>query len=154
MMKKITLFSLLTSCLLLAACADKAEFTPSMGGTSASSVDVVINEVVPSPEPPEEEDELICTYDFYFDYSHQEEPILSMTAPMLKPLTSCPEAVNSEAKIIALGANLGYEVDPLFPKFIGFSYYSLCLDEDGLWDFTKDYKQQSVISLYAIWVSE
>lgn len=112
----------------------------------------------------DDDDVLLCTYQIYFSYSHttkynpetkkdEESPILSFTAPMLSPLGAIPEEINTEEKVLAKGAELGYAVDPAFPTFLGFSFNGLCLDESGLWDFTKDYKQLAVVTLYGIWVS-
>lgn len=158
MKKKLLL--LLASIFLLAGCQSLERYYPSHGGR-----------YVPEPteeekKPEEEEDEdLQCTYNFYFSYSattkynpftnkDEDSPILSFKHSMLKPLGSKPTEVDSEEKVKALGAKLGFEVDPAFPKFLGFSFNGVCLDEEGLWKFDTDYKQLAVVTLYGIWVSE
>ena len=120
--------------------------------------------------PDEGDEELMCTYNIYFSYSHttkynsttkkdEDCPILSFEAPMLKPLGQVPEAIAGtngavdEAKVRALGTTLGFTVDPAFPNFLGFSFHGLCLDSSDIWDFTKDYKQLAVVTLYGIWYS-
>ena len=116
-----------------------------------------------------EDEKLMCTYNIYFSYSHttkynattkkdEDSPILSFEAPMLEPLGKIPEEIAennavSEAKVKALGAEKGFSVDPAFPSFLGFSFHGLCLDSSDIWDFTKDYKQLAVVTLYGIWYS-
>ena len=118
----------------------------------------------------EGEEELMCTYSIYFSYSHttkynadtkkdEDSPILSFEAPMLKPYGKVPDelaenGVLSETKVRALGTAQGYTVDPAFPTFKGFSFHGLCLDDSDLWDFTKDYKQLAVVTLYGVWYSD
>ena len=158
-MKKQILL-LLASMFMLAGCSHGESYYPSNGGN-----------YVPKPEDSEgggeqeeEEDIPMCTYNFFFSfsattkynpYSNKDEdaPILSFSHAMLKPLGSIPEPVNSVDKVKQLGSNLGFEVDPTFPTFIGFSFNGVCLDEEGLWNYETDYKQQAVVNLYGIWVS-
>ena len=124
----------------------------------------------PAEEEEEEEEVLMCTYRIYFSYSHttkynpvtkkdEDAALLSFAAPMLSPLGKAPEEIalasdNTKvdaSKVIALGTAAGYEVDPAFPNFLGFSAFTVCLSTDQIWDFTKDYKQQAVVSLYGVW---
>ena len=138
------------------------------------SATFAVTVIDPSDEEDDEEEEvLMCTYKIYFSYSHTtkynpdtkkdvDAALLTFTAPMLYPLGKAPEEIASatdntkvdSAKVIALGAAQGFEIDPAFPIFWGFSAYSVCLSQDQLWDFTKDYKQQAVVTLYGIWVDE
>lgn len=165
-MKKSALLLLLASVFALAGCESSSRYYPSHGGTYV--------------EPPKEEgggggeeegdDELLCTYSFYFSYNStskynpvtnkdEDAPILTFEAPMLKPLGYIPEEIASDGaiskdKVLALGTAKGFSVDPTFDKFLGFSFNGVCLDESGLWDFTTDYKQLAVVTLYGVWVSE
>lgn len=160
-MKKQILL-LLASMFMLAGCTYNESYYPSQGGN-----------YVPKPEDSEggggeqeeEEDVPMCTYNFFFSFSattkynpfsnkDEDAPILSFTHAMLKPLGAIPEAVNTTAKVEALGNSLGFEKDPTFPTFIGFSFNGVCLDESGLWNYETDYKQLAVVNLYGIWVSE
>ena len=120
----------------------------------------------------EEDEKLMCTYNIYFDYSHTTKynpttkkdeacPILSFEAPMLEPYGKVPEeiaenGVLSETKFKELAAKpeFGFTPDPTFPKFLGLSFHGLCLDSSDLWDFTKDYKQLAVVTLYGVWYSD
>lgn len=160
-MKKSKLLLLLSSILVLAGCSNLERYYPTQGGRYV-------------PEPTEEEhggggqgedEELQCTYNFYFSYSattkynpftnkDEDAPILSFKHAMLKPLGAKPTEVDSEAKVKELGEKLGFTCDPTFPKFIGFSFNGVCLDETGLWNFETDYKQLAVVTLYGVWVSE
>lgn len=91
------------------------------------------------------------TVNFYYDYSHSDEPFYSMRWYMLKPLGECPK----DAVLTASDAK-----DPLYGKFLGYSEYPTMIDEEGaeggakLWDFAEDYKQSNILNLYGIWVSE
>ena len=129
-------------------------------------------EVTPDvPEEEEEEEALMCTYNFYFSYSHstkynpstkkdEASPILSFEAKMLEPLGAVPsQLADSDGnidveKVKSYGGFYGFTPDPAFPKFMGFSFHGLCLDSSDIWDFTKDFKQQAVVSLYGIWYSD
>ena len=119
----------------------------------------------------EEEEKLMCTYNIYFDYSHttkynpvtkkdEDCPILSFEAPMLEPYGKVPEeiaenGVLSEAKFKEKAlTDYGFTPDPTFPKFLGLSFHGLCLDSSDLWDFTKDYKQLAVVTLFGVWYSD
>ncbi len=119
----------------------------------------------------EEEDKLMCTYNIYFDYSHttkynpttkkdEDCPILSFEAPMLEPYGKVPEefAENGEFSKTKFTTyahdNFGFDPDPTFPKLLGLSFHGLCLDSSDLWDFTKDYKQLAVVTLYGVWYSD
>ena len=158
-MKKNILLLLLAS-FMLAGCQGEYSYNPKHGG-----------KYVPwdeeEDEPEEEEEEFItCTYQFYFSYSHSSHydeilgrdvatPILTLKdKPMFEPLGSVPEEVNSKEKMLAIADEMGFVVDQTFEKFLGFSTNTVCLDEEGIWDFTKDTKQQAIISLYGVWVSE
>ena len=158
-MKK-NLLLLLIGCFMLAGCESEFNYTPSKGG-----------KYVPwdeSEDDPEEEQEefISCTYQFFFSYSHSSRydevlgkevstPILTLKdRAMFEPLGSVPEEVNSKEKLLLLAQDRGFSVDSTFDKFLGFSQYTVCLDEEGIWDFTKDTKQQAIINLYGIWVSE
>lgn len=104
------------------------------------------------------------TINFYFDNTQttdedgKDAPIFSIKWYLLKPLGGVPsELADSQgkldvSKIIALGAAMGFAPTEAFPTFIGFSFYSTCLDEEGLWNFETDYRQQAVTNLYGIWV--
>lgn len=158
-MKKNLLLLLLPIC-LLAGCESEFSYNPQKGGK------YVPWEEEKDPEEEAQEEKFSCVYKFYFSYSHsshydeilgrdKETPILSVTHDdMFVPLGACPEAVNSKEKLLGIAAVNGFYVDSTFDKFLGFSQYSVCLDEDGLWDFTKDTKQQAIINLYGVWVSE
>lgn len=119
----------------------------------------------------DEEEKLMCTYNIYFDYSHttkynpttkkdEDCPILTFEAPMLEPYGKVPEeiaenGVLSETKFKAKAlADYGFIPDSTFPKFLGLSFHGLCLDSSDLWDFTKDYKQLAVVTLYGVWYSD
>lgn len=158
-MKKNILLLLLAGG-LLAGCESEFIYNPTHGG-----------KYVPwdeqEDEPEEEEEEFItCTYQFYFSYSHSSHydeilgrdvvtPILTLKdKPMFEPLGAIPEEVSTKEKLLAIASKRGFHVDATFEKFIGFSQYTVCLDEEGIWDFTKDTKQQAIISLYGVWVSE
>jgi hypothetical protein len=159
-MKKNILLLLLASA-LLAGCATEFSFTPRKGGK------YVPFEEETDEESAEEEEELVtCTYNFYFSYSHTSHydevlqkdvatPLLTLRdKPMFTPLGAVPEELNTKEKMLNEAGKKGFVVDDTFDKFLGFSYYTVCLDEEGLWDFTKDTKQQAIINLYGIWVSE
>ena len=104
------------------------------------------------------------TINFYFDNTQTTDedgndcPIFSIKWYLLKPLDKAPEELSDSAgnldvsKIIALGAAKGFAPTEAFPNFIGFSFYSTCLDEENLWNFKTDYRQQAVTNLYGIWV--
>jgi len=117
--------------------------------------------------PGEDPKEFDMTVNFYLDYSHSTElqwvevensdgtksmvlkdvaaPFFSMKWYMLEPLGECPaEAVLDDSKA----------ADPLFSKFLGYSEYPTAIDEDLIWDFSKDYKQSNVLNLYGIWVAQ
>ena len=158
-MKKNILLLLLAS-LMLTGCEKEFIYHPAKGG-----------KYVPWEEAEDEEEEEVeefisCTYQFYFSYSHSSHfdeilgrdvatPILTLKdKPMFEPLGAIPSEVNSKEKMLAIAEEKGFSVDPTFDKFLGFSQYTVCLDEEGIWDFTKDTKQQAIISLYGVWVSE
>ena len=123
----------------------------------------------------EAEEKIMCTYNIYLSYSHTtkynpetkkdvDSPLLSFEAPMLEPLGKVPDEIAendavSVSKVKALAVEHGFLAnandvpDPAFPDFLGFSYHGLCLDSSDIWDFTKDYKQVAVVTLYGIWYS-
>lgn len=161
-MKKNLLLLLLAG-FLLAGCATEAGYTPSRGG-----------KYVPWEEEEDEEeavdDTVTCTYHFFFSYSHTSiydevlkkdvsHPILTLRdVPMFTPLGAMPSEIDTKDELIKAVKDEGYPESTIdtetFDKFIGFSYNTVCLDESGLWDFTKDTKQQAIINLYGIWVSQ
>ena len=158
-MKKNILLLLLASC-MLAGCETEFSFTPSHGGKY-----VPFDEQTDEEETQEEE-VITCTYNFFFSYSHTTKydyvlkkdvssPILTLRdRPMFSPLGAIPQEVATKDKMIYLAQSNGFVVDNTFDKFLGFSYNTVCLDEEGIWDFTKDTKQQAIINLYGIWVSQ
>ena len=158
-MKKNLLLLLLAG-FMLAGCESEYSYTPSHGGKY-----VPWDEEEDEPIP-EEEEIITCTYKFYFSYAHSSryDEVLGKevatpihTEPdvnMFEPLGVIPEELNTTAKIVALAEELGFAIDPTFDKFLGFSQYTVCLDEEGIWNFETDTKQQAIINLYGIWVSE
>lgn len=104
------------------------------------------------------------TINFYFDANQTtriagneqlDAPIYVAEWFMIKPLGECPEEINSEAKVLEIGKMFGFEPKQGFTHFVGFSAYSSCLgDEEHLWDFSKDFRQQAVTNLYGIWVDD
>ena len=164
-MKIKNLLLLASSIFMLAGCSAGDYFYPSKGG----------NWVAPPVKEGDDDDDNKTTYNFYFSFwtttkynefldKDEDSPILSFEFAMLKPLGKAPDEVAvdgsedpnaiDEAKVLALGAALGYTPDPYYDKFLGFSFNGGCLDESGLWDFTKDYKQMSTVTLFGIWVHE
>lgn len=150
---------------------DTSKVGAASGSVKYKGLTATFNYEVLEKEEEEEEDIIYCTYNIYFSYSHTtttgakkdvDNPLITFTAPMLSPLGKAPEAIRSTsdetkvdaAKFKALGESKGYVVDPAFPTFIGLSYHGLCLTDDDLWDFSKDFKQVAVVTLYGIWVSE
>lgn len=129
-MKKIRLLTLLLALPVLAGCSDSYLYTPRN----------------PYPGPDPEVKEFGVTINFYLDNTHSEEPLFSMEWYLLEPLGECPkEALLTDANA----------PDPLYPKFLGYSEYSSSIDEDHIWDFSKDYIQQGpIFSLYGIWASK
>ena len=158
-MKKNILLLLLGAC-MLAGCKGEFTYNPTHGGKY-----VPWDEEEDEPEQ-EEEEFITCTYQFYFSYSHSSSyneilgkdvitPILTLKdKPMFEPLGAVPSEVSTKEKMLAIAEEKGFIVDSTFEKFLGFSQYTVCLDEEGIWDFTKDTKQQAIISLYGVWVSE
>ena len=159
-MKKNLLLLLLAG-FMLVGCESEYSYTPKHGGKY-----VPWEEEEDEEAAPEEEEKFSCVYKFYFSYSHSSRydevlgkelatPIYEKThEDMFAPLKAIPEEINTEQKIKDLANDLGFTIDPTFNKFLGFSQYTVCLDEEGIWDFTKDTKQQAIINLYGIWVSE
>ena len=161
-MKKKLLLLLLAGA-FLAGCASEASYVPKNGGKYVPWEEEEDSE-------PAEDDSVTCTYYFYFSYSHTTlydevlkkdvaTPIYILRdVDMFKPLGQMPDQVNTTDKMLSLFTQKGYSLSTLdtdtFGKFIGFSYNTVCLDESGLWDFTTDIKQQAIVSLYGIWVSE
>ena len=95
---------------------------------------------------------------FYFDNTQttdeegKDAPIFTIKWYMLKPLGDCPVEINTLEKVIALGNKKGFTSKETYPTFIGWSFYSTCLDEEQLWNFETDYRQQAVTAIYGIWV--
>ena len=160
-MKKNILL-LLLACAMLVGCESEFSFTPRKGGKY-----VPFEEETDEEEQGQDDTELItCTYNFYFSYSHTSRydevlkkdvatPLLTLKdKPMFSPLGAMPEQLNTKEKMLALAAEKEFTVDDTFDKFLGFSYNTVCLDEEGLWNFATDTKQQAIINLYGIWVSE
>ena len=165
-MKKNILLLLLAG-FMLAGCETEFNFVPRKGGK------YVPWEEEQEEEAAQEEEELItCTYNFYFSYSHTTKydevlkkdvasPILTIKdVNMFKALKSDETAaakyatIDTKDEVLAKAAEKGFVIDPTFDKFLGFSDKSVCLDEEGLWDFDKDTKQSAIINLYGVWVSE
>lgn len=160
--KKLIPFMFLAS-ILLSACSMSETYIPKRGGSVSFNPDQsdVSSEITSTDTSltsgggrDDEEEEKNTVIEFYFSNTYSETPIFSIDWYMLKPLGSIPEEVSTTEKVKALGQQAGYVIDDRFPTFIGFSFYSTCLDEEKLWDFSKDYKQQAVTCLYGIWVSE
>ena len=147
---------LLTSLLFITGCETRVEYTPSHGGlvepeaeknddnNSSSSSEDIFN------------DDAVSIYEFYFSYSYSDEPLASVEGPTFKALgiDKVPTFLLKQESLVAAGKEKGYEVDPAFPTFVGWSFYGVCLDEEDLWDFTIDHKQLAVIPLYGIWVNK
>lgn len=161
-MKKTALLLLLASIFTLAGCQKGSTYYPNKGGTY---VEKPKEETEGGGGEEGEEDVIMATYNFYFSFSattkynpfsnkDEDAPIYSMSHAMLEPLGKVPDAVSDVSKITKLGKDLGFNVDPSFPKFIGFSFNGVCLDEEGLWNFETDFRQLAVVNLYAVWVSE
>lgn len=176
MMKNKLLISLL-SVLLLGGCTFNVDYTPKHGGTYDYSKDQ-------EEEGEEQEEVLYATYNFYFSYSSSTYfdsatqknikcPIFSVVVPMMEPMGSCPavfapdpgtsgEAARAsmqtkfvnQANTEAVKYGITFEIDPTFPKFVGFSSTGVAPFESNLWDFSKDYIQSAVVNLYGVWVSE
>lgn len=99
------------------------------------------------------------TIKFYFDNTQTTDalgndcPIYQVKWFMMKPLGECPEVVNSQEKVLSLGAKFGFAPIQDFTNFLGFSFYSTALgDSAHMWNFKNDIKQQAVTCLYGIWV--
>ena len=154
MKKKLLL--LLASLGLMAGCAKSAEYTPSHGGLVEPETE---NNDDSSSSTPNEDifnDDAVSIYEFYFSYSYSDEPLASIEGPTFKALgiDKVPTFLLAQDTLAAAGKEKGYEVDPAFPTFVGWSFYGVCLDEDDLWDFSIDHKQLAVIPLYGIWVNK
>ena len=154
MKKKLLL--LLASLGLMAGCAKSAEYTPSHGGLVEPEAET--NDDSSSSTPNEDifNDDAVSIYEFYFSYSYSDEPLASIEGPTFKALgiDKVPTFLLAQDTLVAAGKEKGYEVDPAFPTFVGWSFYGVCLDEDDLWDFSIDHKQLAVIPLYGIWVNK
>lgn len=177
MMKK-RLLTILLSAIFLGGCTYNVDYTPKHGGTYDYSKDAE-----DEGEEQEEVLYATYNFYFsysnstYFDSATQKNvkcPIYSVVVPMMEPMGSCPSELdadpgltgetaraNRQSKIEALAAaeaakheGLSFEVDPTFPKFIGFSATGVAAFESNLWDFSKDYIQSAVVNLYGVWVSE
>lgn len=162
-MKKNLLLLLLAGA-LLAGCESEFAYTPSKGGK------YVPFEEQQDEEEAAEDDTVTCTYNFFFSYSHTTKydevlkkdvscPILTLRdKPMFSPLGAIPQEVDTKEELVALATAKGFPASTFdtetFDKFIGFSFNTVCLDEEGLWNFETDTKQQAIINLYGIWVSE
>ena len=161
-MKKNLLLLLLASA-LLAGCESEFSFTPRKGGK------YVPFEEQQDEEEAAEDDSITCTYNFFFSYSHTTKydevlkkdvscPIFTLRdVAMFSPLGACPQELDTKEELVALATSKGFPVETFdtetFDTFIGFSFNTVCLDEDGLWNFATDTKQQAIINLYGIWVS-
>ena len=168
----------LLSGILLAGCTFTVDYTPSHGGKYDYTQDQEDD-----GEEAEEVLYATYNFYFsyshstYFDSATQKNvkcPIYSVVVPMMEPMGSCPAVLdadpeitdpeaaraNRQAKIEALAttkaAEYGttFDIDPVFNKFIGFSYTGVAAFESNLWDFSKDYVQSAVVNLYGVWVSE
>ena len=161
-MKKNLLLLLLAGAMLV-GCESEFSFIPRKGGKY-----VPFDEETDEEEQGQDETELItCTYNFYFSYSHTSRydevlgkevstPLLTLKdVPMFTPLGADKIAtIDTKEELIALAAEKGFVVDTTFDKFLGYSDKTVCLDEEGLWNFATDTKQQAIINLYGVWVSE
>jgi len=160
-MKKNLLLLLLAG-FMLAGCESEYSYTPKHGGKYVPWEEEEDEEAAPEPE-----EKFSCVYKFYFSYSHSSkyDEVLGkeVATPIIPPIThedmfvplgACPEEIDTKEELLKIAADEGIAVDETFNKFLGFSQYTVCLDEEGLWDFTKDTKQQAIINLYGIWVSE
>ena len=169
-MKNKLLIALLSG-LLLTGCTFTVDYTPSHGGKYDYTQDQ-------EDEGEEAEEVLYATYNFYFSYSHSTYfdsatqknvkcPIYSVVVPMMAPMGKYPEALEAdttyatrEAKVIAVANakadeyGITFDIDPVFNKFIGFSYTGVAAFESNLWNFETDYVQSAVVNLYGVWVSE
>ena len=162
-MKK-SLLLMLTSCFVLSGCAFLDKITAFFKPNSTNNGEEVPFEEVPFDQP--KDTTTTCTYQFFLSYSHTSrfDPVLNAEVatplyvlkdvPMLLPLGALPEEINTKDKILALADKKGFVYDPAFDTFLGFSHSTICLDEEGLWDFSKDYRQLATINLYGVWVSE
>lgn len=165
-MKKLLLMVL--PIFLLSGCVSSMNYIPSFTPTYTEDAEKASEG---ESEETSEDDELKCTYYFFFSYSHttkyspvtgkdEDSPIYSCTHSMLSPLGEIPEAVKDQTAVEKLGATFGFSKDPAFKTFLGFSYNGVMTIVDGeskddagkLWNFSTDYKQQAVINLYGIWV--
>ena len=151
MKKKLLL--LLTSLLLVTGCDDTYEYTPKHGGLVEPKAEQSEN---PDVTDDSFNDDATSIYEFYFSYSYSDEPLASVEGPTFKALglDKVPEFLLKQDTLVAVGKEKGYEVDPAFPTFVGWSFYGVCLDDEDLWDFTIDHKQLAVIPLYGIWVNK
>ena len=151
MKKKLLL--LLTSLLLVTGCDDTYEYTPKHGGLVEPQAEQSDN---PDVTDDSFNDDATSIYEFYFSYSYSDEPLASVEGPTFKALglDKVPEFLLKQDTLVAAGKQKGYEVDPAFPTFVGWSFYGVCLDDDDLWDFSIDHKQLAVIPLYGIWVNK
>lgn len=71
-----------------------------------------------------------------------------------KPLPAVPEEIDTEEEIIAIGTIYGFKPQE-GTHFAGWSIYPTCLgDEEHMWKFGKDYRQQPITNLYGIWVED
>lgn len=161
-MKKNLLLLLLAG-LMLASCDTEFSFVPRKGGKY-----VPFEEETEEEEAGQDDTELItCTYNFYFSYSHTSRydevlkkevstPLLTLKdVPMFSPLgVDKIVAIDTKEELLALAATKGFVVDETFNKFLGYSDKTVCLDEEGLWNFATDTKQSAIINLYGVWVAE
>lgn len=151
MKKKIAL--LLTSLgIMLTGCEGSEDYRPSKGGL----VEPKAEQKETGPTDDNFNDDATSIYEFYFSYSCSDEPLATVEGPTFSPLgkDKVPEFLLKQESLVAAGNEKGYEVDPAFPTFVGWSFYGVCLDEADLWDFSIDHKQLAVIPLYGIWVNK
>ena len=154
MKKKMLL--LLTSLMLVTGCESKFEYTPSHGGLVQPEAENNEDSGSSSSQEDNFNDDAVSIYEFYFSYSYSDEPLASVEGPTFKALgiDKVPSFLLAQDSLIAAGKEKGYQIDPAFPTFVGWSFYGVCLDDDDLWDFSIDHKQLAVIPLYGIWVNK
>ena len=165
-MKKNLLLLLLAGA-MLAGCESEFSFVPRKGGKY-----VPFEEETDEEEAAEQGEIITCTYYIYLSYSHTTKhdelldkdvssPIdiirdVNMFAPLATDAAAAARIAlyDTKEELIDIAADQGFVIDDTFDKFLGFSDKTVCLDEEGLWNFATDTKQSAIINLYGVWVSE
>ena len=86
----------------------------------------------------------------------KDAPVYTLNWYKMKAIPVCPEEIDSEAEVRALGKIYGFEVSEDY-EFVGWSLYPTCLgDKDHIWQFGNYYKEQqkAVTNLYGVWVEK